>query len=60
MITRGADSRPSDEDLSPGTPTLERQLTVVKVAKPNQDMLFDVPVIGIKTIDLALSALGVK
>ena len=31
-----------------GTPasTLERRLTVVKVAKPNQDMRFDVPVIG--------------
>ena len=27
--------------------TLERRLTVVKVAKPNQDMRFDVPVIGI-------------
>ncbi len=26
--------------------TLERRLTVVKVAKPNQDMRFDVPVIG--------------
>jgi len=31
--------------------TLERQLTVVKVAKPNQDMRFDVPVIGITTIE---------
>jgi len=26
-------------------------LTVVKVAKPNQDMRFDVPVIGLKTIE---------
>jgi hypothetical protein len=30
--------------------TLERSLTVVKVAKPKQDMRFDVPVIGIRTI----------
>jgi UDP-2,3-diacylglucosamine hydrolase len=29
---------------------LSRELTVVKVAKPNQDMRFDVPVIGVKTI----------
>ena len=31
--------------------TLERRLTVVKVAKPNQDMRFDVPVAGIPTIE---------
>jgi DUF1009 family protein len=31
--------------------TLERRLTVVKVAKPNQDMRFDVPVVGVPTID---------
>jgi hypothetical protein len=31
--------------------TLERRLTVVKVAKPNQDMRFDVPVTGIATIE---------
>src|SRR3984957_7031091 len=30
--------------------TLSRSLTVVKVAKPNQDMRFDVPVIGLATI----------
>lgn len=30
---------------------LSRALTVVKVAKPNQDLRFDVPVIGIKTIE---------
>lgn len=29
---------------------LSRSLTVVKVAKPNQDMRFDVPVIGVTTI----------
>jgi DUF1009 family protein len=31
--------------------TLSRALTVVKVAKPAQDMRFDVPVIGVATID---------
>ncbi len=31
--------------------TLSRALTVVKVAKPNQDMRFDVPVVGLKTIE---------
>jgi hypothetical protein len=31
--------------------TLSRALTVVKVAKPNQDMRFDVPVIGVRTIE---------
>jgi len=37
--------------------TLERRLTVVKVAKPNQDMRFDVPVVGVPTID-AMRAAG--
>ena len=36
--------------------TLERRLTVVKVAKPNQDMRFDVPIIGVKTIETMRSA----
>ncbi len=31
--------------------TLSRALTVVKVAKPNQDMRFDVPVVGLPTIE---------
>jgi len=31
--------------------TLSRSLTVVKVAKPNQDMRFDVPVVGVHTIE---------
>ncbi|HEY2499686.1 MAG TPA: UDP-2,3-diacylglucosamine diphosphatase LpxI [Candidatus Angelobacter sp.] len=34
-----------------GDSVLSRKLTVVKVAKPNQDMRFDVPVIGLKTIE---------
>jgi UDP-2,3-diacylglucosamine hydrolase len=31
--------------------TLSRALTVIKVAKPNQDMRFDVPVVGLRTIE---------
>ena len=31
--------------------TLDRSLTIIKVAKPEQDMRFDVPVIGIRTIE---------
>ena len=38
------------ESPEPGTQTLRRHLTVIKVAKPNQDMRFDVPVIGVQTI----------
>ncbi len=36
--------------------TLSRDLTVVKIAKPNQDMRFDVPVIGVRTIEVMRSA----
>jgi hypothetical protein len=36
--------------------TLSRALTVVKVAKPNQDMRFDVPVIGLATIETMRAA----
>lgn len=36
--------------------TLERSLTVVKVAKPKQDMRFDVPVVGIGTIEVMRQA----
>jgi len=32
--------------------TLNRHLIVVKVAKPNQDLRFDVPVVGVKTIEV--------
>src|SRR5438270_13208488 len=41
-----------DSDAS----TLSRSLTVVKIAKPNQDMRFDVPVIGVKTIEVMQAA----
>jgi hypothetical protein len=36
--------------------TLERRLTVVKVAKPRQDMRFDVPVVGPSTVETMLRA----
>jgi len=36
--------------------TLSRALTVVKIAKPNQDMRFDVPVIGVRTIEVMRQA----
>jgi DUF1009 family protein len=39
-----------------GPSTLSRALTVVKIAKPNQDMRFDVPVIGLKTIEVMKKA----
>jgi DUF1009 family protein len=48
--------QPGDEGPSPATTTLERRLTVVKVAKPRQDMRFDVPVIGIRTIEVMIAA----
>ena len=38
--------------------TLNRALTVVKIAKPNQDMRFDVPVVGVKTIAVMHQAGG--
>jgi DUF1009 family protein len=37
--------------LDDAASTLSRSLTVVKVAKPAQDMRFDVPVIGLATIE---------
>ncbi len=45
---RGRSWRRSNAEAS----TLSRALTVVKIAKPNQDMRFDVPVIGVKTIEV--------
>jgi UDP-2,3-diacylglucosamine hydrolase len=48
----GAILRTLDADHEGSTPasTLARRLTVVKVAKPAQDMRFDVPVIGPRTM----------
>jgi DUF1009 family protein len=42
--------------LSDPASTLSRSLTVVKAAKPNQDMRFDVPVIGVATIEAMVRA----
>jgi UDP-2,3-diacylglucosamine hydrolase len=36
--------------------TLSRALTVIKIAKPNQDMRFDVPVIGVTTVEVMQKA----
>jgi len=41
-----------DSDAS----TLERRLTVVKLPKPKQDMRFDVPVIGLRTLETMIQA----
>src|SRR5882672_208572 len=42
--------------LQGGASTLSRALTVVKIAKPNLDMRFDVPVVGVKTIEIMRQA----
>ncbi len=44
------------KSLEDDASTLERRLTVVKVAKPNQDMRFDVPVIGMATVEAMIRA----
>lgn len=56
-IERAGQLMRSLEEETPGeASTLRRRLTVVKVAKPNQDMRFDVPVIGMGTLDAMLGA----
>jgi len=53
------DSRAGDAAAEPAATDpslLSRRLTVVKVAKPNQDLRFDVPVIGISTVDTMIRA----
>jgi UDP-2,3-diacylglucosamine hydrolase len=52
----GAIMKTMEEETGEPASTLERRLTVVKVAKPNQDMRFDVPVIGIRTIETMMGA----
>ena len=51
-IVRAGEIMKSAGDASGSATLLSRELTVVKVAKPNQDMRFDVPVIGMKTIQI--------
>jgi len=41
----------ADDDPANPETTLARRLTVIKVAKPNQDLRFDVPVVGVPTIE---------
>jgi UDP-2,3-diacylglucosamine hydrolase len=48
--------RSLDGDAGGDASTLSRALTVVKIAKPNQDMRFDVPVVGLKTIEVMQAA----
>lgn len=52
-ITRAGEIMAS---LGAGDSTLTRSLTVVKVAKAKQDMRFDVPVVGVKTIEVMRKA----
>ncbi len=51
ILRAGEIMRSLSDDAASDTPVLSRSLTVVKVAKPNQDMRFDVPVIGAKTVE---------
>ena len=45
-----------EEDPLLETPTLQRHLTVIKLPKPKQDMRFDVPVIGLRTLETMIRA----
>ena len=51
MRTLHADDPPDTDTTREATGTLARSLTVIKVAKPNQDLRFDVPVAGLPTIE---------
>jgi DUF1009 family protein len=51
----GAIMRTLHQDATPES-FLSRALTVVKVAKPKQDLRFDVPVIGVKTMEAMCQA----
>jgi UDP-2,3-diacylglucosamine hydrolase len=44
------------QTLDAGASTLERRLTVIKLPKPKQDMRFDVPVIGLRTLETMIHA----
>jgi len=49
-LFRTLEAEDADREHSSDVTTLRRALTVIKVAKPNQDMRFDVPVVGVPTI----------
>jgi hypothetical protein len=55
LLMRSLDDFPSG-DAAAEASILARRLTVVKVAKPNQDMRFDVPVIGVATVEAMIRA----
>ena len=46
----------TDETIRRAGKLAKGRLTVVKVAKPNQDMRFDVPVVGVPTIEAMIQA----
>ncbi len=46
----------TDEVIKRAGELAKGKLTVVKVAKPNQDMRFDVPVVGVPTIQMMIEA----
>ncbi len=46
----------TDETIRRAGKLVDGRLTVVKVAKPNQDMRFDVPVVGVPTIEAMIEA----
>ena len=52
----GSLDEPAVGDAAAEASILARRLTVVKVAKPKQDMRFDVPVIGLSTVVTMLRA----
>ena len=58
-IMKSLEESSATESVGPHGTTgnlLSRSLTVVKVAKPNQDMRFDVPVVGVRTIETMAEA----
>jgi hypothetical protein len=59
-IMRSLSVRSEAVESEPGgeSSLLSRALTVVKIAKPKQDMRFDVPVIGLRTIETMARAGG--
>ena len=46
----------TDETIKRAGTLAHGRLTVVKIAKPDQDMRFDVPVVGVPTIEAMLLA----
>ncbi|HET6863292.1 MAG TPA: UDP-2,3-diacylglucosamine diphosphatase LpxI [Pyrinomonadaceae bacterium] len=46
----------TDETIRRGGRLVQKRFTVVKIAKPNQDMRFDVPVVGIPTLNTMVEA----